>query len=92
MTLEDMYTVLESRVYYEKGGSRKFSFANNSIHIDRRALIPFYIYKDNGYFILQPEVAIADEKELRIEISATPDNSLMFYGRNSGEQLLTLEG
>jgi hypothetical protein len=91
MTLEDMYSLLESKVYYEKGGSRKFSFANNSIHIDRRALIPFYLYKDNGYFILQPDVAIAEEKELRIEISDAAINSLQFYGRSSGEKLLTLE-
>jgi len=91
MTLEDIYTLLESRVYYEKGGTRKFSFANNSIHIDRRALIPFYIYKDDGCFILQPDVPIAEEKELRIEISGTTDNSLLFYGRSSGEKLLTLE-
>lgn len=92
MTLEDMYSLLESRVYYEKGGTRKFSFANNSIHIDRRALIPFYLYKDDGYFILQPDVAIAEEKELRIEISGATINSLQFYGRSSGEKLLTLEG
>jgi hypothetical protein len=91
MTLEEIYTLLESRVYYERGGSRKFSFANNSIHIDRRALIPFYIYKDNGYFILQPDVAIAKEKELRIEIGDTALNSLQFYGKSSGEKLLTLE-
>ena len=92
MTLEEMYVLLESRAYYEKGGTRKFSFANNSIHIDRRALIPFSIYKDNEYFILQPDTAIAQEKELRIEISNTRDNSIMFYGRSSGEKLLTLEG
>jgi len=92
MTLEEMYVLLESRAYYEKGGTRKFSFANNSIHIDRRALIPFSIYKDNEYFILQPDTAIAEEKELRIEISNNRVNSIMFYGRSSGEKLLTLEG
>ena len=92
MTLEEIYVVLESRTYYEKGGTRKFSFANNSIHIDRRALIPFSIYKDEEYFILQPDTAIAEEKELRIEISNTRLNSIMFYGKSSGEKLLTLEG
>jgi len=91
MTLEEMYTFLESRAYYEKGGTRKFSFANNSIHIDRRALIPFSIYKDDGRFILLPDTAIADEKELLIEISDARINSIMLYGRNSGEKLLTLE-
>jgi hypothetical protein len=92
MTLEEMYVLLESQAYYEKGGTRKFSFANNSIHIDRRALIPFSIYKDNESFILQPDIAIAEEKELRIEISNTRGNSIMFYGKSSGERLLTLEG
>jgi len=92
MTLEEMYVFLESRTYYEQGGTRKFSFGNSSIHIDRRALIPFSIYKDNESFILQPDTAIAEEKELRIEISNTRVNSIMFYGRSSGEKLLTLEG
>ncbi len=91
MTLEEMYIVLESRTYYEKGGTRKFSFANSSIHIDRRALIPFNIQKENGSFILHPDTAIAEEKELRIEIGNTPADSILFYGRSSGEKLLTLE-
>jgi len=91
MTLEEMYGVLESRIYYEKDGTRKFSFANNSIHIDRRALIPFSIYKENGCFILQPDTAIAEEKELRIEISNISGDSILLYGRTSGEKLLTLE-
>lgn len=92
MTLEEMYMLLESRSYYEEGGTRKFSFGNNSIHIDRRALIPFSIYKDNECFILDPDTAIAEEKELRIEISPTRLNSITFYGRSSGQKLLTLEG
>jgi len=91
MTLEEMYVLLESRTYYEKGGTRKFSFANSSIHIDRRALIPFNIQKENGSFILHPDTPIAEEKELRIEISNTPAESILFYGRSSGEKLLTLE-
>ena len=91
MTLEEMYILLESRAYYEKGGTRKFSFANNSVHIDRRALIPFSIYKDNGCFIMDPDTPFAEEKELRIEISNTPAESILFYGRSSGEKLLTLE-
>lgn len=91
MTLEEMYIILESQTYYEKDDKRRFSFANNSIHIDRRALIPFSIYKDDEYFILQPDAAIAEEKELRIEISGTNRNSILLYGRTSGERLLTLE-
>ena len=92
MTLEEMYVVLESRTYYEKGGSRKFSFGNSSIHIDRRALIPFNIQKENGSFILNPDTAIAEEKELRIEIGNGQAGSILFYGKSSGEKLLTLEG
>jgi len=92
MTLEEMYVLLESRAYYEKGGTRKFSFANSSVHIDRRALIPFSIYKDNGFFILHPDTAFAEEKDLRIEVNTAPVDSITFYGRNSGEKLLTLEG
>jgi len=92
MTLEEMYVFLESRAYYEKGGTRKFSFANNYIHIDRRALIPFSIYKDNECFILHPDTAFAEEKELRIEIDKAPIDCIIFYGRNSGQKLLTLEG
>ena len=91
MTLEEMYVLLESRTYYEKGGTRKFSFGNSSIHIDRRALIPFSIYKENESFILYPDTAIAEEKELRIEIGNTPAESILLYGRTSGEKLLTLE-
>jgi len=90
MTLEEMYSVLESKTYYEKDG-RKFSFTDNSIHIDRRALIPFSIYKENGCFILQPDTAIAVEKELRIEISDRNGDSILLYGRTSVEKLLTLE-
>jgi len=91
MTLEEMYVFLESRTYYEKGGTRKFSFGNSSIHIDRRALIPFSIYKENESFILYPDTAIAEEKELRIEVSNTPAKSILLFGRTSGEKLLTLE-
>ena len=90
MTLEEMYTVLESKTFYEKDTMRRFGFTGNSIHIDRRALIPFSIYKENGNFILDPDTAITEEKQLRIEIS-TKLNLIEFYGKNSGEKLLTLE-
>jgi hypothetical protein len=91
MTLEEVYTVLESKVYYDKESMRKFSFVDNSIHIDRRAFIPYTIYKENENFILDPDTAIADEKELRIEIEKVPANSIDFYGKTSGERLITLE-
>jgi hypothetical protein len=91
MTLEEVYTVLESKVYYDKESMRKFSFVDNSIHIDRRAFIPYTIYKENENFILDPDTAIADEKELRIEIEKVPANSIDLYGKTSGERLITLE-
>lgn len=91
MTLEEVYRILESKIYYDKDGRRKFSFADNAIHIDRRASIPFTIYKENESFFLDPDTAIAGEKELRIEIGTFSENSMAFYGKNSGENLITLE-
>ena len=91
MTLEDVYSILESKTYYEKESMRKFSFVENSIHIDRRAFIPFRIYKEDENFFLAPDTAIAQEKELRIKIENISANSIEFYGKNSGEKLLILE-
>jgi hypothetical protein len=91
MTLEEVYKILESKIYYEKDSMRKFSFVDNSIRIDRRAFIPFVIYKENESFFLDPDIPIADEKELRIEIGTFSENSMAFYGKNSGENLLILE-
>jgi len=91
MTLEEVYSILESKIYYERGSMRKFSFVDNSIHIDRRAFIPFSIYKENENFFLAPDTAIANEKELRIEIENISPESIQFYGKTSGEKLLILE-
>ncbi len=91
MTIEDVYTILESRIYYQKEGMKKFTFAGNAIHIDRRAFIPFDIYKENESFYLIPESAIADEKELRIEIENIGGDHIHFYGKISGEKMITLE-
>ena len=91
MTLEEVYTVLEGKTFYEKESMRKFSFVDNSIHIDRRAFIPFSIYKENESFFLAPDTAITGEKELRIEIEKASSDSIHFYGKSSGEKLLTLE-
>jgi hypothetical protein len=90
MTLTDLYALLESNTFYAEEGMNKFSFANNSIHIDRRALIPFSIYKQDNDFILDPETAIASEKELRIEVVNGEAKLIHFYGKNSGKKLLTL--
>ena len=90
MTLDDLYTILEGKTYYEKESMRKFSFADNSIHIDRRALIPFVTYKENEKFFLTPDTPIAKEKDLRIEVGDPSRESICFYGKSSGEKLLTL--
>jgi len=90
MTLNDVYTILESKKYYTEEGMSKFSFVNNSIHIDRRALIPFSIYKENEAFYLDPETAITSEKELRIVIDSDEAKLIRFYGKESGKELLTL--
>ena len=91
MTLEEVYSILESNIYYEKESMRKFSFVDNSIHIDRRAFIPFIIYKEDENFFLTPDVAIAEEKELRIEIENKSSDYIYLYGKSSGEKLLTLK-
>jgi len=91
MTLEQVYSILESKIFYEKDSMRKFTFVDNSIHIDRRAFIPYVIYKESGNFFLDPDIAIAEEKELRIEIAGSSQNSIGFYGKKSGERLITLE-
>jgi len=90
MTLNDVYAILESKPFYEEEKMNKFTFTDNSIHIDRRALIPFSIYKENEEFFLDPEVAIASEKELRIEIANGEGELIHFYGKTSGKKLLTL--
>jgi hypothetical protein len=91
MTLEQLYSILESKIYYEKDSMRKFSFVDHSIHIDRRAYIPFNIYKENEKFFLDPDTAIAEEKELRIEIEDLSTEVIGLYGKSSGERLITLE-
>ena len=91
MTLEEIYNLLEGKTYYEREGMRKFSFVDNSIHIDRRAYIPFSIYKENEKFFLTPDTAIAEEKDLRIEVEELRKESILLYGKRSGERLLTLE-
>ena len=89
MTIEDLYALLGSKIYYEQEGSKKFTFTNNSIHIDRRAFVPFEIYMENENFYLNPDKAIAVERELRIEIEK--NSVIHFYGKDSGKKLLTLQ-
>jgi hypothetical protein len=90
MTLEEVYSILENNIFYERESSRKFTFIDNSIHIDRRAFIPYSIYKENENFFLDPDTAIAQEKELRIEIEKSVGQHIHLYGKASGEKLLTL--
>ena len=90
MTLTDLYSFLESNTFYAEEGMNKFSFINNSIRIDRRALIPYSIFKQDDEFILDPEVAIASERQLRIEVENGTVRLVHFYGKESGKKLLTL--
>lgn len=90
MTLNDIYAILESKPFYEEEKMNKFTFVDNSIHIDRRALIPYSIYKENEDFFLAPDVAITSEKELRIEIVNGETELIHLYGKASGKKLLTL--
>lgn len=89
MTTEEVYALLGSKIYYEQEGSKKFTFTNNSIHIDRRAFVPFDIYMEKENFYLNPDTAIAAERELRIEIDK--NSVIHFYGKISGKKLLTLQ-
>jgi hypothetical protein len=89
MTTEDIYTLLSSKIYYDQEGSKKFTFIGNSIHIDRRAFVPFEIYMEKENFYLNPDIAIAVERELRIEIDK--NSVIHFYGKDSGKKLLTLQ-
>jgi len=90
MTLTDLYAILESKPFYEEEKMNKFTFVDNSIRIDRRALIPFSIFKENDDFILDPDVAITSEKQLRIEVENGDGELIHFYGKTSGKKLLTL--
>jgi hypothetical protein len=90
MTLNDMYAILESKPFYEESKSNKFTFVDNFIRIDRKALIPFSIYKEDENFFLAPDVAFTSEKELRIEIDTSEGELIHFYGKTSGKKLLTL--
>lgn len=89
MTIEELYALLRSKIYYEEEGSKRFTFRGNSIHVDRRAFIPFDIYLENESFYLNPDTAIAGERELRIVTDNKP--YIQFYGKSSGEKLLTLQ-
>lgn len=89
MTIEELYALLGSKIYYDQEGSKKFTFAGNSIRVDRRAFVPFDIYTENENFYLNPDSAIAAERELRIEIDNT--STIHFYGKASGKKLLTLQ-
>ena len=86
MTLQDIYDTLESKTFYDAEG-RRFSFVNNAIGIDRKALIPYLIYKEDESFFLSPDKAFVTEKDLRIEIGET----ISFYGKEAGEKLLTIQ-
>ena len=78
MTLEDVYSVLESKTYYEKGTMRKFSFVENAIHIDRRAFIPFSIYKEDEK-VKHEEIPAEELQKVKNNFAAAEFRKLAIY-------------
>ncbi|MBW8683331.1 hypothetical protein [Chitinophaga rhizophila] len=69
MTVNEIYTILYSKSYYEKSGQHKFRFLNSSLFVDRRANVPFVIHMLDGIFYLQALQEIANESLFRIEMN-----------------------
>jgi hypothetical protein len=91
MTIEKVYEILRSKSYFQNTGTKKFRFIHNNLYIDRRTIINFNIYKENESIYFNPDIAITDENELRIEIKNSPKELINFYGKINGEKLLTIE-
>ncbi len=91
MTIENVYEILRSRSFFGSLGTKKFRFILNNLYIDRRTIINYDIYEENQSFYLNPDIAITDEKELRIEIGNSSPQRINLYGKINGEKLITLE-
>lgn len=88
MTIEELYTKLYSRTYYDVTEQNKFRFANNGLFIDRCALINFAIHMLDGIFYLQVFKKIKSESVFRIEIHET---DIGLYSIINDHQFWTLE-
>lgn len=91
MTVSDIYTLLCSRNFYEKNGSKRFRFSNNALMIDRCALLPFLLYEEEGAFFMNIATTAFLESHLRIEWEHVDGCAFHFYGKETGLEALVLE-
>lgn len=91
MTVTDIHSLLCSRNYYEKNGSKRFRFNSNALTIDRRALVPFDLYEENGCCYMKISTCVFLEKNLRIEWGHADGCTFHFYGKETGREVLILE-
>lgn len=91
MTISDIHTLLCSRSFYEKNGSKKLRFSNNALAIDRRAATPFSLYEEQGHCFINISNSIFPEKDLRIEWQHSDGGSFRFYGKETGLEALVIE-
>ncbi|SFW65133.1 hypothetical protein SAMN05661012_03251 [Chitinophaga sancti] len=88
MTVNDIYTRLYSRTYYDKTEQYKFRFLNKSLIIDRRANIPIEIHMLDGIFFMQAYKQIANESLFRLEMN---EENIRFYSAINNVPLWELE-
>lgn len=88
MTIEELYTRLYSRTYYDVTEHNKFRFSNNALCIDRCALVSFVVHMLDGIFYLQVFKKIKSESLFRIEIR---ESDIGLYSINNDQQLWALE-
>lgn len=88
MTISDIYARLYSRAYYDKTENNKFRFLNNSLCIDRRAIVPIVIHMLDGVFYMQALKEIANESLFRLEMN---EEDIKLYSTVNGRPIWTLE-
>ncbi|WP_295122901.1 hypothetical protein [uncultured Chitinophaga sp.] len=92
MTIRDINALLCSRSYYDITGDKKFRFDGNSMYIDRKAGMAYSLHEADGRFYLDTDPSlVADEESLRIEVGNSEGPALLFYGSQSGREVLVLE-
>lgn len=88
MTVEELYTRLYSKTYYDVTEQNKFRFSNNALIIDRCAFISFVIHMLDGIFYLQVFKNIRSESLFRIEIH---EADIGIYSITNDHRIWTLE-
>lgn len=91
MNVTYIYELLHSRSFYEKNGNKKFRFKNNSLIIDRCALMPFALYEEDGHYFIKVSTCVFLERDLRIECAHADGCTFHFYGKTTGLEALVLE-